>query len=196
MGREHGTERTTVEATSTVQHTGRFYIVGAPGVGKSKIVEAVAERFDEKLFFHEDVETRYALGSLADYRVELALAMHRWKREQTYAPTIFAHSLIDNLAYVTYALSRYRQGTVRIGTVERAVLTMGIVGAMLTDSFKYDHVFFIRGDFDPNEDYDQYQIQSVLRMILDEYKIEYTTIDASAEAANQVGDVIEGYLGG
>lgn len=194
MGTEQRTEGRTGGSTSTVQSTGRFYLVGAPGVGKSKIAEQVAERFDERLSFYEDFESRYALGSVADYRVELSLAMARWKREQTYAPTLFKHSLLDNLAYTTYAVSRFKLGTVSHGTVEREVLVMAAVGAMITDSFKYDHIFFVRGDFDPNEDYDQYQMQTILQMLLDEYQLNYSIIDASADAADEIGDIIERYL--
>lgn len=193
MGREHGTEESASGVASTIQPQ-RFYLVGAPSIGKAKIANELAERFDERLaIFDEHFNTPWALGTVADYRIELHLALSRFMRDCD-MPTLHSHSLIDNLAYITYALSRYKLGTVALGTVERAILTMTILGTILRDSFKYDHVFFMRADFDPNEDCDQYQLQTILQMILDDYQINYSIIDVDEDAIDKISGVLEGYL--
>lgn len=193
MGREHRTESATDRVTGSVQSPAQFYLVGAPGVGKAKIADALADRFDERLaIFDEHLDTHWALGIVADYRIELHLALARFLRKSD-LPTLHTHSLIDNLAYASYAVARYQFGTVLLRTMERAILTTTVLGTILRDSFKYDHVFFIHGDFDPDEDY-QSELQAVQQMILDDFQINYSIIDAGPEAADQIGDILEGYL--
>jgi hypothetical protein len=198
MGREHGVEGTVDGVTSKVQPS--FYLVGAPGTRKSKIAEELAEHyFDNKLaLFDENLSgMSWALGSVADYRVELKLALNRALQTPSDKPTLYAHSLIDNLAYISFALSRYNlSGAVSLGTVERAMMTFAIIGTLVTDSFKYDHIFFLTGDFDPNEDYDQYQIQSCLQLVLDQYGISYSIIESNEEAIDKIAETLKGYLNG
>lgn len=141
------------------------------------------------------LESTYAVGPTADYRIELKLALNRALQE-TQGSTIAAHSLIDSLAYTSFAVARYKDfDAVSLGTGQRLIMTFSIIGTILTDSFKYDHLFFLRGDFDPEEDFEQDQIQTLLQMIMDQYELNYSIIDADENAADNIAKILEGYLG-
>jgi len=197
MGRSNRPKERTKHTTSGIQPT--FIIVGAPGTRKSQIAEDLLSLFPEQLLFPTDPVTNsgtFALGSLADYRIELKLALGRILETPTSdLPTLRIHSLIDNLAYITFALSRYQMGTVSQKTAERAVLIFTVIGNLLVDSFEADHVFFLMGDFDPVDDYEQYELQSILQMILDEYSIPYSLIESNEDATEKIAVTIGAYLG-
>lgn len=138
----------------------------------------------------------YALGPTADYRIELKLALNRALKRTHDLPVLYTHSLIDNLAYSTFAVARAKDfQAVAIGTAERLVLAMTIISQILTDSFKYEHLFFLHGDFDLEEDFEQYELQTLLQMIMDSYELNYSIIEADEHAPDNIAAVLEGYLG-
>lgn len=210
MGREHrvevrvrGTESAvqpaTAEATTPVRFGQAFYLVGAPGTRKTEIAEAVAERFDNKLAFNDAPVTvgQYAVGSFADYRVELKLALNRVLEKPQTQPTIYTHSILDNLAYITSTIARYADHkAVTFDTLERSILTMTMIGTVVTDTFEYDHIFLLKGDFSPELDYEDFELQASLWMVLDQYELDYSVINVDENAANNVGDIVGEYLSG
>lgn len=195
MGRDIGTE-TGIESTAVgVQPS--FILVGAPGTNKSAIAEKLAKELDGDLTIHRDelLDSKYALGITADYRIELMLATSRIF-EKPDRPTIYTHSLLDNLAYVSFALARYNYSPgVSSEQVDRMVLLTGVIGLMLHDSFSYDHVFFLQKEFDPDDDYEQNSIQQLLDLILVNYQINYSILDADDESVvEKIAPVVKGYL--
>lgn len=139
--------------------------------------------------------TPYALGSVADYRVELFKALER-SLERPSQGTVYTHSVLDNMAYLTFALSRYQMGTVSEDTVQRAVVAWTLAGLVVRDSFKYDHVFLLQKQFDPVEEYDSDEIQTILQMILDEYQINYSLVDVDEKTVETISETLETYFAG
>lgn len=193
MERSDGTE----SGVGTVEGGSKpaLFLVGAPGTNKAQIAQALLARFIPKLAMKDEHldETTYALGSVADYRVELKLALER-SLERPSGATIYTHSVLDNLAYLTFAISRYQMGTVSQETAQRAVLAWTLAGLILTDSFKHDHVFFLQGKFDPNDDYESAELQVILQMILDQYQVSYSIIDIDDDPVEKIAATLETYL--
>ncbi len=108
--------------------------------------------------------------------------------------TLYTHSVLDNLAWLSFALSRYRAGTVSSETIQRAVLAWTLTGLILSDSFRNDHVFFLQGEFDPDDDYESHEMQTILQMILDEYQVNYSVIDINDEPVEKIMETLGPYL--
>ena len=192
MGRSNGTE----DGISTVEGGSEpaIFIVGAPDTGKDQIAQALVERFTDLSYRVEWPEKDgYALGATADYRIELRLALER-SLERPSGATIYTHSVLDNLAYLTFAISRYQLGTVSHETMQRTILAWTITGLILMDSFKHDHVFLLQGDFDPTDDYVSHEMQTILQMILDEYQINYSIIDINNQPVERIAETLGTYL--
>lgn len=163
------------------------------------IAKELGEEFGDSLAIDDDVYltqgANKALGTFADYRVELALASNRIFRDSE-GSTLYTHSLIDNLAYASYALLRYELSPgISDESANRLIVLLSIIGVMLKDSFKYDHVFFLTGDFDPNDKWDEYNLQAILQMIMDDYQINYSIIDSDdTEAVEKITQTLRSYV--
>jgi len=193
MGRSDGIEDGVGDTEIGVEPS--LYLVGAPGTKKDEIARALEERFPNNLTYKtENLEnTPYALGSVADYRIELKLALER-SLEKPSGATLYTHSVLDNLAYLSFAISRYQMGTVGEETVQRAVLAWTLTGLILTDSFKNDHVFLLQGKFDPEDDYESAELQIILQMILDQYQVNYSIIDVDDDPVEKIAETLGTYL--
>ena len=171
--------------------------MGAPDTGKEKIALALQERFADKILYENEEldKIKYALGSMADYRVELNLALQRSLAERT-GPTLYTHSVLDNLAYLSFAISRYQLGTVGQDTIQRAVMAWTLTGLILADTFKYGHVFLLQKDFDSDLEYESHELQIILQMILDQYQVNYSIIDVKDDPVEKIAETLEASLQG
>jgi nicotinamide riboside kinase len=73
----------------------------------------------------------------------------------------------------------------------------GLIAVMLQDSFSADGVFFLDREFDSEEESDSFLIQQKMKMILDEFNIDYVTLnrDEQDQWQDQVSDAVQEILG-
>jgi hypothetical protein len=164
----------------------RFIIACGPTGIREGMVNEMGRRFPEELAckvynYHGD---EHYMGVNTDYRWELKAAVdHATWENKNGMPTIFSHSLLDSLAYVTLAVERHAKfDNVSDYERDKTILMFGLVGAMFRDSFRGD-VFFIEAW--QEGDGVAYEVQERIRLILDEFGIGYTVFapdkDGSAE---------------
>lgn len=163
----------------------RIILVGAPGSGKAKAVEAVLAvdtvevvgDFDE-LSMAYDVQ----IGDLADYRTEIALAGDR--ALQGSRDGFFTYSLLDSVAHIAVRLNRIlRTEAASQDAKTRWLLTAHLVTTMLVDTFKADHVLYLPGN--DGTDHSR-KIEEALLELMDEMDIPYDTLTSPEEAATLV----------
>jgi hypothetical protein len=176
----------------------RFVLVGVPGTDKGKLTRALARSLGISACSGLTVSDEFALGALADYRAELGLATDRCFQIQSEPknPTIFEHTLIDSLAYASlrYVMMRDYQNVDEY-TQEKWASVAALAGAMLRDTFRYDHVFFISRTFEGDGDVEE-EIQSALLSVLEGFGIPYTHLEGKYEEnRDAIAQTIEAYLG-
>jgi hypothetical protein len=126
----------------------RITIIGAEDVGKQELAKALSSTFDLKTIFQtaelESIPFEYSLGSLIDYRVELALGINRAFSMLTNPDAIFVGTLFDSLAhqYANYSRVVSSEATGEPENV-RGYLTSALLYAILIDSYKADVTVFI-----------------------------------------------------
>lgn len=168
----------------------RFVLVGAPGTNKGKISRSLSRSLG--LFVHSGmtIPDGIAVGTLADYRVEIKLAVDRaFAMQAVGVPTIYEHTLIDSLAYASLRFMDMRDlNNVDEYTQEKWATVTAIVGAMVRDTFRYDHVFVIEGGDD--------DLQKALVVALDAFGVSYSMLSGKyKENLASIKYVIETYLG-
>lgn len=153
----------------------RVVLVGAPGSGKTELVEALRDRFMVVRDPTLKISSSYALGQLADYRVELLVAAQRAhldpprKKRQ-----LCCHSLIDSLTYSAVRVANMvKYVNVDEQTLERWWLTAYMISALFLDTFTADHVFFLPGH--DNTSWSE-QIENTLRETLESIEIKYVQL--------------------
>lgn len=157
----------------------RVVVVGAPGTGKGQLVLDLARKnglFDiSGMTTHPDLAT----GTLADYRVEMKLAIDRCFDMQVDEPRIFEHTLIDSLAYAaTRAITISQMVGEDDPTLLKWTALTGLIGSLLSDSFKADQVFFIEAQTDDEQ---TVAIENALRSVLEATSLNFTTLSGTPE---------------
>lgn len=160
----------------------RIYILGSEDQDKQKLAFKVKEKAPHMTVFTLPAQTEDdpALGSAADYRTEVALAVDRMRATLQKDDTIHVTSLVESVAYVAV---NYELNASVIGDDELAtwVFAAHTIGSILRDSFYNDYVFFKRGFKD---DYNE-RVEWAIDTVLGEFGIPYIElsddIDADAE---------------
>jgi len=156
----------------------RVALVGVSGAGKRNYADQIRE-----LIPHLDISTQpqpwhdEALGALADYRVELRLAIQRAYASLNLDHIIFTHTLVDSLAYV-----HIRQRNVIEGNDDqrlRWAITGETVGLLFGDSFSADFVFYLPPTTDDPWTLD---LDRALHLVMDFYEILPRQVDAEEAA--------------
>lgn len=177
----------------------RYILVGVPGSGKTKLAEELAQTLDAEIVGSpEDVlnPDYYTLGPQLDYRAELLLASHRaathvGPNESEAECMVFDGSLVDNLAYVIRRCERdEKYKSVDEKTELTNLLLVPVIGAMLVDSFKYDHVFFLESE---GEDEETRLLQARMKEILDELVPDHTVL--RADEREKWGEQVKAKIG-
>jgi hypothetical protein len=171
----------------------RFVLVGAPDTGKAKIIREVSERSTHRVSYSDSMyssQADYAVGYLADYRMELALAVERVFQAADdlgiNSHVIYSHSLLDNVAYSAIRLISLRDGGASEYTLEKWRALVTIIAVMCRESFKSDHIFFLHSD-----DEEQATLENALLTVLDSFNLDFTTLDGTEEEnIETVNDII------
>lgn len=160
----------------------RIVLVGAPDTGKEKLANELSQilscPYDAGLSA-ADISWNtldfkgYELGLNADYRVEVKLAVDRAFSIQAYDRqvwhVVYSHTLLDSVAYSTLRMISFQEKESSQYIVDKWMFTTGVIGAMMRDTFKADHIFFLPGGDE--------EIEKALQMILDMNDLEYTVLD-------------------
>jgi hypothetical protein len=160
----------------------RIVLVGAPGTGKDVFSNDLHQALKDKGFVlpiagsSNDYMAHYgkAVGALADYRIELSLAVRRAISMQDLENAIFEGSLLDSVAY---SAARYKR-LIDEDLVDDQVgytwwLTMSLITSMLRDTFRADHVIYIKP---ANANEFKADINEALLAVMKELKIEYREV--------------------
>jgi hypothetical protein len=172
----------------------RFVVTGAQGTGKGKLVRGLARKHslvtDEGM---PKLPEGVALGTLADYRIETLIAVHRCMAHLQPAnkSVIYEHSLVDSLAYVSTRCIRLSEMDGVDYAQEKWASVLGVTASFLRDSFRIDHVFFLKG-----ADPEQAEIEDGIIAVLEAFGIAHTELAANKHRTNLelVSHTIEGYL--
>lgn len=180
----------------------KIYILGAPETGKRKLADSLMDRFPERLI-HQSEQTiygdssgSYAVGSLADYRIEMKIASDRAtlpKYFHTPKTILYTHSLLDSLIYATLKFERIAaHDTIDQYNYDKSVMVMTLIASFIRDTFEYDHVFFILTDHEDKQAY-----ESMAKNALDGFEIDHTVLraDEHLQWEDQIATILEGYLG-
>lgn len=171
----------------------RFILIGAPGLNKGKIMRSLVRSHGlegkPSLTDFDD----YAIGRLADYRIEAKLASDRcYELAQTpKRATIFEHSLIDSLSYCALrAMEMASSKAVDEYTQEKWAALTVIISSFIRDTFYYDHLFFFVGS-------DEKDLEVSYISVLEAFGLPYSLLDGNyQENLIAVTQTIEGYLNG
>ena len=134
-----------------------------------------------------------SLGTLSDYRVEVALATWRAFEMLENDHALFSYSLLDNLAYHYISYSDHvSAGTIDDAENARGYLTSGLLYAMLVDSFRADVIVYIPLSDDA--------MTNSYGSVLDEFFVEamdqgfgmkYITLDGALAGVSELTELIE-----
>lgn len=179
-------------------------LVGVPGLGKGQLAQdlhmVLKDEHDIVLPVvpADDYMATFdkAVGALADYRVELSLAVRRAFAMNEYEAAIYEASLINNVAYAALRYRRaFEDGSQDDDSIFKWWLTLQTSAAMLLDTFKENaHVFFIEDE--PQEEFNK-ELQEALVAVMQQIDLEYTTVNAfdlihEELAATLVTDLLKG----
>lgn len=155
-------------------------VVGAPGSGKSEIIQALASK--------EEGLAEYAVGPLADYRYEVWLATQRVmaSMKEKESTRVYFHSLLDSVAHSTVRVTRLIELEDDVELL-RWQLTLHLIARMLIDSFRADKIIFLRGnDGQPfNKD-----VEDALAAALKEFNAEYVTVETPEQATQILQEIM------
>lgn len=162
----------------------RVLIIGAPDTGKRKIAAGVRDKLpDLELQLEPDhSHPEAALGVMSDYRVELSLALERmWFAQKDH--TVSTHSLVDS---VVYSFNKIENGAEYMtgDEIDRWLLTVPLIGSLLADSFKYDHIFFLPGSTE-----DTAYIEETLQDVLTDFGLSY--IELGSDVQENIKVIVE-----
>lgn len=159
----------------------RIVIVGAPDTGKEELAKDLSQvlscGYDLGLSaagipWNTLDRDGYQLGRNADYRVEVKLAVDRVFAVAAYDKQvwhgIYTHTLLDSVAYSTLRLLSFQEKETSQYMADKWVFTTGIIGAMMRDTFKADHIFFLPGGDE--------EIEEALKATLEISDLEYTVL--------------------
>lgn len=165
-----------------------YVLLGVPGQEKQKLADLVQERLPHLRVFGDATSLvyrhRYALGSLADYRIELHLALERAlglisaKADGT--DMFVIGSPIDNLAYAAVNYSESQDTILTDKEQLTWAATINLIYLMLVDSFDVDLVFYL--PLKEREDTVRGAVDALYSDILEELKIDdYVVLDGVSE---------------
>jgi hypothetical protein len=129
----------------------RVILVGAPDTGKSNLAQELHQALKARdvILVVSGSSNDYmatfgkAVGLLADYRVELSLAVRRAMAMSDIGNAIFEGTLLDNVAH---AAAKYKRLLEDGGDEEVAYtqwLTMTLCAKMVRDTWKSDYIIYI-----------------------------------------------------
>lgn len=179
-------------------------LVGVPGIGKGQLAQDIHVTLKDEhdtvlpVVPADDYMATFdkAVGALADYRVELSLAIRRAFAMNEYKEAIYEASLINS---VSHAALRYRRGledgTMSPDDLFKWWLVLHTTAAMLLDTFKADaKVVYVKAETET--DWDE-ELQEAFEAVMAQADIEYTTVDAfdlihEGFAATLIEDLLKG----
>lgn len=196
MGRETDDGRVEAgerEDETRVESSGkRFVFVGAPGVGKRALAEALQFDGVDASIRPEPMLSVAPVGLQSDYRTELLVASHRASAIWPTEDVILLHSLVDSVAYAVYNTGRLAKSDgVNAEMTDAYTWATGAIMWMFRHSLRYDHVFLLkREDLDP----EWYDFQTLLEEVLNDNDISYTVLEGDKKLwPEQAKAVMEGY---
>jgi hypothetical protein len=152
----------------------KIILVGKPGRGKS----LAATRWPDYKLYEAQHVNNYALGELADYRLELLLATERMLLHLNDQDIVMTTSLVDSVAYpLTRIVGMSNSGSVSAMELDRWTCTVATNLLIFRDSFESTKVYTLfdepakTGDF-----YDD--LEDNLLTVLKEYNIDYELLNS------------------
>jgi hypothetical protein len=173
-------------------------LVGAPGTHREELALALAKELGSDwdvaatkdfswLGTHHPKLSKFSLGPITDYRVELSLALWRAFRMNGYRPTIFADSVLDNLAHsCVYGADSIEAGNP--SEIQRNVLLSGMLYTLVQDSFRADLVFFIPFDGETEDGFAE-QLDKLYPDLFEQFGL--TPIYLSGTLEEQLSKIME-----
>lgn len=167
----------------------RIIIVSAPDRKKVELAQRVKGNAPHMSVFstRQDPDGP-ALGSMADYRMELTLAVERMNNILNEDFSIHTGSLLDTIAHSSVNYTNEVDTTNE--DAAKLFLTAHLASAMLRDSLKHDYVFFVRGS---NDEYGE-QIEIALELGMIAFGISYVELemDQMDDNVKLISDIING----
>jgi hypothetical protein len=148
----------------------RVIIAGSTDSGKLELADAIRKELPHLSTVREVGEGHdFAVGDLADYRVEAWLASNRTIKQLETDNIIMTHSILDNIVYTSIRLHR---GLTNQTLDQSSTLALSSMLAtfmfFLLDSFKHDVLFFL-----PTDD----EQSAVFVDLLEEADLSYIVLD-------------------
>jgi hypothetical protein len=122
----------------------RIVLVGAPDSGKTLLAEKIRDR-NPHLTRQKPMDLDAAFGLMADYRVELQVALDRMWFIQDEEFSVSTHSLLDSAVYSLMKLQMAIETGHSETSIRAAEITALVAISILIDTFRYDVICFLPG---------------------------------------------------
>lgn len=164
----------------------RIVLIGSRDIGKSSVIESLDKAIRDYVPEPTPDVSDYAVGELADYRMEMYIAAGRvfFHLRTLPMPMVLSHSLIDSVAYgATRLYNIINAGITDQDEIIRWQVALDASSRLLIDSYSADHTIFIEGN--DGTEFGK-TLEEALRETVIQFGIEYTTLQSSEEAAKLI----------
>jgi hypothetical protein len=162
----------------------RIVLVGAPGSGKEDLAWELRDAFqkkDQNLIgpVGDASEAGETVGPITDYRTELMIGVDRifdMLHLGEGNDVVFTGTILDNVVHtLVHVAAATNAGAFSYGEELRWEWTTQLLYAMMLDSFKADHVFYLRGG-EPED------LAGFYPELLDQVQVDYVELEGDRSA--------------